>query len=122
MSIILGELELRLIEKAFDNNQTRLNPLTRVNVSNLIKQIKKTKELSSTEEANLIITLLLYSQPTHSVDEEDVIVSDEKATINKQGKDDHNDISALMQQLLLYIHRNNHTIDKSIAPKKNRRR
>ena len=74
MSIILGELELRLIEKAFDNNQTRLNPLTRVNVSNLIKQIKKTKELSSTEEANLIITLLLYSQPTHSVDEEDVIV------------------------------------------------
>ena len=122
MSIILSESELRLIEKAFDNNQTLLNSLTRVSVLNLIKKINRTKVLSSTEEVNLIITLLLCSQATHSVDEEEMIISDEKATITRQEKNNHNDINMLMQQLLLFVHKNNHTVDMNNVPKKNRRR
>ena len=122
MNIKLTESELRLIEKAFEDNQTLLNSLTRVGVFNLIKKINRTKVLSSTEEVNLIITLLLCSQTTHSVDEEEMIISDEKATIIRQEKNNHNDINILMQQLLLFVHKNNHTVDINNAPKKNRRR
>jgi len=106
MNYQLSDSELRLILNAYDKNHMQLSPFVRIMVSNLITKVSLTKNLSSEEEMNLIITLLVSSQKRCTkLDDNEIENKQEIVSMPNPTKNSDHELGKLIEKLILFVHK-----------------
>ena len=69
MQYTLSDTEWQLILTAYENNQSRFSLVTRNNIANLINTIAASKQITSLQQINLLIALLLSTGNDQQVED-----------------------------------------------------
>lgn len=101
----LSESEWNLIIEKYKKNHSKLSPVTRGNISRLIDAMATIKMISTVQQANLIITLLLCEDDLQEIEEmECVISSEKKAGLTETGEGNQIEkVNEIIEQLRLLI-------------------
>ncbi|MBK5897790.1 hypothetical protein [Catonella massiliensis] len=105
MDYRLSDAEWQLILRKYEKCQSELSPLARSNISRLIHSIAASKTITTVQQVNLLITLLLYKEDVQEYEETEQTISHKNNTGIKAFDDDDKimRINEIVEQLRLLI-------------------
>ena len=98
-----SESEWNLIIEKYKNNQSKLSPVTRSNITRLINSMATLRTISTVQQANLIIVLLLCKEDIQEIEEINCSVSFEKKADVKEKNNENRivEVNEIVERLRL---------------------